>query len=265
MNASVMTRAAASDIEEEKRPIEFYSRKELERIAKGKIPEHIAIIPDGNRRWASQKESTHAEGHRHGADIIIDIVKAANELGISAITFYAFSTENWHRPEEEVVTLMWLIESYLKQQRERMIKEGIRLTTIGSKERLSPSLKEAIADSEIATREGKAIDLILAIDYGGRDEITRTVRKIAREVKSGNLREEDITEETINSNLDTCGRKDPELMIRTSGEMRISNFLLWQLTYSEIYVADVLWPDFSPAHLYDAVVEYQRRERRLGQ
>lgn len=243
---------------------DFFSWEELQKIREGVIPKHIAIIPDGNRRWASKRQSSQEKGHEQGADITIDIVKAASEIGIEAITLYTFSTENWFRPQKEVDALMWLIESYLKKQKKRMIKEGIRLTTIGCSKRLSPSLRKAIADTQKATREGSKIDLILAINYGGRDEITRAVREIVAEVGRGNLEEKAITEETICRYLDSYGRREPELMIRTSGEMRISNFLIWQLAYSEIVVSDVLWPDFSPAHLYSAVVEYQRRERRLG-
>lgn len=242
----------------------FFSFDELEALKKSPIPHHIAIIPDGNRRWAMQQESTHIEGHQQGADIIIDIVRAAKELGIQAITFYAFSTENWLRPQEEVDALMWLIESYLREQKNKMIAEGIRLTTIGDESNLTESLVNTIIETKEATSTCSNIDLVLAINYGGRDEIARSVKKIINEVDKGKLSREGITEDTITQFLDTAGKTDPELMIRTSGEMRISNFLIWQLTYSEIYVADVFWPDFSPSHLYDAIIEYQRRDRRLG-
>lgn len=248
----------------QKKKLEFYTEEQLAQLTPTLIPKHIAIIPDGNRRWAMKQNTTHDDGHKHGADIIIDTVKAAKELGIKAITFYTFSTENWHRNQEEVDALMWLIESYLTEQKDKMINEGIRLQTIGNESKLSPSLQHTINETKQATAHCDQVTLILAINYGGRDEITRAVKTIVDKVEKKELSKEEISEVTISQSLDTADWKDPELMIRTSGEMRISNFLIWQLTYSEIYVANCLWPDFKPKHLFDAIVEYQVRERRLG-
>lgn len=249
---------------ENRQESQFFTKEQLSRLQKPLIPNHIAIIPDGNRRWAMKRNSSNEEGHKQGVDIVINTVKAAKEIGIRAITFYAFSTENWNRPPEEVAALMWLIEAFLEEQKDRMIDEGIRLHTIGDESKLPLSLRKTIAETKEATAHCSEIALILAINYGGRDEIVRAFRQIADKVESGQMNCEEISEEAISRHLDTSKWKDPELMIRTSGEMRISNFLIWQLSYSEIYVADVFWPDFKPQHLYDAIVEYQVRERRLG-
>lgn len=246
------------------RKLEFFTQEQLDQLNPTLIPKHIAIIPDGNRRWAEKQNSNHEDGHKHGADIIIDTVKAAKEIGIKVITFYTFSTENWHRLPEEVDALMWLIESYLIAQKEKMIEEGICLQTIGCESKLSPSLKHIINETKKATANCSEVTLILAINYGSRDEITRVVKTIAEQVEKGELSINTITEKTVSQTLDTSQWGDPELMIRTSGEQRISNFLIWQLSYSELYVTDVLWPDFKPKHLLDAIVEYQVRERRLG-
>lgn len=245
-------------------PQKYFTEDQLNLVNKETVPEHIAIIPDGNRRWAIKQNTTHAAGHEQGADIIIDIVKAAKELGVQAITFYTFSTENWLRPQEEVEALMWLIECYLENQKEKMLSEGIRLLTIGDDTKLSPSLKETIKQTKEKTKECREVDLILAINYGGRDDVTRSLKKILKKVEKKEITPESITEKTITEHLDTHLTTDPELMIRTSGEMRISNFLIWQLSYSEIFVTDVLWPDFTPEHLFQAILQYQQRNRRLG-
>lgn len=242
----------------------FFSREQIDNLNKFYIPKHVAIIPDGNRRWAQKQESSTEHGHQQGADIIIDVVNAAKELGIKAITIYAFSTENWKRPQSEVDALMWLIETYLIEQRGRMLKEGIRLNTIGDLALLSSEMQQTIQDTKELTAECDNVDLILAINYGGRNEITRAIRRIAKDTASGVLSEEQIDERTVAKYLDTSPWGDPELLIRTSGQMRISNFLVWQISYSELYVVDVLWPDFRPKHLYDAIIDYQQRERRLG-
>ncbi len=264
-----MNHPVISDLSKEfapthKKKLEFYTEEQLAQLTPALIPKHIAIIPDGNRRWAMKQNSTHDDGHKQGADIIIDTVKAAKELGIKAITFYTFSTENWHRSQEEIDALMWLIESYLIEQKDKMIDEGIRLQTIGNESKLSSSLRHTITETKKATAHCSNVTLILAINYGGRNEITRAMQTIIEKIETKELSKEEINETTISHFLDTAEWNDPELMIRTSGEMRISNFLIWQLTYSEIYVADVLWPDFRPKHLFDAIVEYQVRERRLG-
>ncbi|MEC7838466.1 MAG: polyprenyl diphosphate synthase [Chlamydiota bacterium] len=247
-----------------KTPNTYYTKEELSALNPSHVPEHIAIIPDGNRRWANRHETTTSSGHEHGADIIIDIVKAAKEIGVKTITFYVFSTENWLRPQEEVDAFMWLLETYLTEQTETMIDGGIRLHTIGDQSKLSPSLTATINKTKISTAKCNEVDLILAINYGGRDEITRAFKRMLADTEKGILDKESITEATVNRYLDTSGWKDPDLLIRTSGEERISNFLIWQVSYSEIQSVEVLWPDFTPQHLYRAVKDYQIRERRLG-
>lgn len=228
------------------------------------IPRHIAIIPDGNRRWAKKQQSFIEEGHRQGADVIMDIVKAGIELGVQVITIYLFSTENWSRPPEEVDALMWLLQSYLINQRETMLENGIRLETIGDLSRLSKQVIETIDESKQATRRCDKIDLVFAINYGGRDDIRRAIKKIIAEAEEEKIDPNSITESLISSYLDTAQFGDPDLLIRTSGEIRISNFLLWQISYSEMYVTDILWPDFSQKNFLDAIYNFQKRNRRLG-
>lgn len=264
MNCAALSPVSQNVLTKNPQKLRFFSEEQLACLSPALIPRHIAIIPDGNRRWALKQNSTHREGHIEGADIVIDTVKAAKELGVQMVTIYAFSTENWKRPQEEVDVLMWLIENYLIAQKNLMIDEEIRLQTIGDTSQLPPSLRRTIADTKKATAACNAITLVLAINYGGRNEITRAMQQILEEIERGKLTREAVNEETISRYLDTSKWRDPDLLIRTSGEMRISNFLIWQLTYSEIYVADILWPDFRPQHLFDAVVEYQIRERRLG-
>lgn len=243
---------------------QFFTEEQLNKLDSSYIPKHVAIIPDGNRRWAQRQEANPEHGHQQGADIIIDVVNAAKELGIKAITIYAFSTENWKRPDSEVEALMWLIETYLIEQRGRMIKEGIRLNTIGDLEGLSLEMQQTIKETKEMTADCDIVDLILAINYGGRNEITRAVKQIVKDVEAGALEKDNIDERLVSKYLDTSPWGDPELLIRTSGQMRISNFLVWQISYSELYVVDVLWPDFRPRHLYEAIIDYQQRERRLG-
>lgn len=242
----------------------FFSAEQIKNLDPGLIPKHVAIIPDGNRRWAQKQEASPEHGHQQGADIIIDTVNAAKELGIQTITIYTFSTENWQRPQFEVDALMWIIETYLIEQRGKMVEEGIRLQTIGDLTPLSEDMKMTLQETKEMTAHCDNVDLILAINYGGRNEITRAVKRIAQDTEKGLLSEKEIDEEVIASYLDTSPWGDPELLIRTSGQMRISNFLIWQISYSELHVVDVLWPDFRPKHLYDAIMEYQKRERRLG-
>lgn len=228
------------------------------------IPTHVAIIPDGNRRWAKRKAAQTADGHREGGDNLIPIVRAAGQMGIKVMTLYLFSTENWTRDSEEVETLMALQESFLHEQQQTMIDEGVRFHTIGDLKRLPLSFQRAIQTCKEATAHCKKIDMIAALNYGARDEICRAVKRLIQEAKQGILNSEEVTEPLLSSYLDTAAWSDPELLIRSSGEMRLSNFLLWQLSYSEIYVTDVLWPDFRPSHLVDAVKFYQTRQRRLG-
>jgi undecaprenyl diphosphate synthase len=241
-----------------------FSSSQLARLDPLRMPQHIAIIPDGNRRWAKKRLSSVQEGHREGADTLMEVVKAAKELKIKGITLYSFSTENWNRPPEEVMALMALFTTYLTEQREEMVQSGIKLETIGDLEPLPPYLRETIHTTKFATRNCNKISLILALNYGSRNEICRAFRAILEDYDQQLLSKEDINEETISRYLDTHPWGDPDLLIRTSGELRVSNFLLWQISYSEIHVAPVLWPDFKPEHLIDAVIDFQGRERRWG-
>lgn len=245
-------------------PFSIYSPIDLQKIDLKEVPRHIAFIPDGNRRWAEKQQRTSSFGHKSGADILIDTVKAAKELGVKVVTFYTFSTENWTRPPGEVDALMWLFHSYLLNNRQTMLKEGIRLGIIGDLSKIPNPAHDTILESIEATKDCSHIDMVLAINYGGRDELLRAFKKVARSLENKMLTAEEIDESTIASCLDTFPWGDPELLIRTSGEMRISNFLIWQLSYTELYVADALWPEFSHLHLLEAVVAYQKRQRRLG-
>ena len=242
----------------------FFTDEQLKKLNKSRVPRHIAIIPDGNRRFAKQQNHPLAQGHKAGADILIDVIKAAKSLGVKAVTFYLFSTENWNRSEEEINLLMWILKEFLSEQCEEMVKEDICLHTIGEISRLPTEVLMALEKTKKQTVNCKTIDMILALNYGGRNEITRVVQKIIELSQKKNLQKQDITEAMIADNLDTAPFGDPDLLIRTSGEMRISNFLLWQLSYTELYVTDVLWPNFTPNHLLEAVIDYQKRERRLG-
>ena len=242
----------------------FFTQQQTAVLDKKLIPKHIAIIPDGNRRWAKQRRSLTEFGHREGANVIIDIVNAAKELGVQTITIYLFSTENWFRPYLEVKALMWLLEEFLNSQRQSMVNSGIRVSTIGHLPSLSKSALECIDKSIQATAHCDKINLVLALNYGSRNEICRAAQKIVRDIEQGKISAEAIDEKVFSSYLDTAQWGDPDLLIRTSGEMRLSNFLLWQASYTEIYVIDILWPDFRPVHLLEAVHNYQMRDRRLG-
>lgn len=242
----------------------IFSSEELTRVDSMKIPKHVAMIMDGNRRWARQRELPPMMGHWEGAEVLTDVVRAASELGIQTITVYSFSTENWNRSEEEVEALMQLFEVYLLRQRELMMREGIRLETIGDLSRFPQHLQNTFASVKKSTEHCKKINLVLALNYGSRDEIRRAVIKILELNQQRKLVPEDLTEEMIAQFLDTSRWSDPELMIRTSGELRVSNFLLWQISYAEIYVTEKLWPDFSSKDLLEAVVAFQKRGRRLG-
>ncbi|MBA3238290.1 MAG: di-trans,poly-cis-decaprenylcistransferase [Parachlamydiaceae bacterium] len=242
----------------------YFFPQQLVSINWDNIPKHIAMIPDGNRRWAMQQELSTKEGHEEGGNTLIEIVKAACELNIEVMTFYLFSTENWARPELEITALMWLLHVFLLDNLETMLDYGIKLHTIGTLEKLPEYVQETIRQTKIATENCQTIDMVLAINYGSRDEMCRAVRSIAKEVDIGMISPEDISESLIASHLDTAPWKDPDLLIRTSGEKRLSNYLLWQLSYSEIHVTDVLWPNFRPNDLLEALLNYQTRHRRLG-
>lgn len=228
------------------------------------IPTHIALIPDGNRRWAKNKGVSPMIGHWHGAEALIKIIESASSLGVQFLTVYAFSTENWSRSLEEVDSLMSLLQAYLVGQKNRMVKEGVRLGTIGDISRLPQRVQKALEEVKDATCEGKKIDLILAINYGARDDIRRATSAIVDDCLRGKIRKDDITEKLISNYLDTAPWPDPQLLIRTSGEMRLSNFLLWQVSYGELYSTNVLWPDFGEDELIKAIESYQKRERRIG-
>lgn len=243
---------------------QFFSSQELLDLNKDKIPKHVALIPDGNRRWALQRQLKSGEGHNEGGNILIEVVKAACELDIEVITFYLFSTENWARSQLEIDCLMWLLNKFLIEQLQTMLDYGIRMHTIGTLGRLPHFVQTTILDTKLATEQCEKINMVLAINYGGRDEICRAVKKIAHKHQCGELTLEEITEKCIAQHLDTAAWGDPELLIRTSGELRLSNYLLWQLSYSEIYVVDTLWPNFKPRHLLEALLNYQTRQRRLG-
>ncbi len=226
----------------------------------GRIPRHVGIIMDGNGRWAELRGLPRIEGHRRGAERSKEIIEVSVELGIRALTLYAFSIENWQRPSSEVMTLMKLLEFYLNKELDRLIKQDVVFKAIGEIWRLPDHIQVIIKKAEEKTASNKGMALVTALSYSGRNEILRAVKKV---LYSG-IRSEELTEETFNSYLDTAGLPAPDLIIRTSGEMRISNFLLWQGAYSELYFTDTLWPDFTKDEFLLAIQDYQRRERRFG-
>ena len=228
------------------------------------IPNHVAIILDGNGRWAKSKGMPRNYGHTMGAKNVETVCKAANELGIKYLTLYAFSTENWNRPDAEVNALMNLLESYLKNCIKTAEKNNMRVRVIGDINRLSDNFQNRIKELEEKSASNTGLNLTIAINYGSRDEITRAVNKLSAKVAAGEIKSGEITEDMISAELDTAGIPDPDLMIRTSGEQRISNYLLWQLAYSELYFTSVPWPDFGKEELVKAVEAYQKRDRRYG-
>jgi undecaprenyl diphosphate synthase len=238
--------------------------EKMGQVRLGSIPDHIAIVMDGNRRWAKQKGYPPIYGHWKGAEVLTDICRFASKLGVKVLTVYAFSTENWSRPRKEIDQLMKLISFYLRKKRKSMIEESVRLETIGDLSRLPPFVQDQLNQVKEATAQGSKIKLVLALNYGSRDEITRAFVKMADDLERKKIVKEEISEELISRYLDTASLGDPSLFIRTSGEQRLSNFLLWQMSYTEVYITRVLWPDFKPQDLLDAVLEFQRRERRLG-
>ncbi|MCF2642287.1 MAG: isoprenyl transferase [Lachnospiraceae bacterium] len=229
-----------------------------------KIPQHVAIILDGNGRWAKSKGMPRTYGHTMGAKNVEVICKAAYDLGISYLTMYAFSTENWNRPKEEVSALMKLLNSYLKNCIKTADKNNMRVRVLGDISRLDDSMQKQILDLEEASKRNDGLNFQIALNYGSRDEMVRAMRKMVSDYDAGKIGVLDISEETFEHYLDTKDIPDPDLLIRTSGEQRLSNFLLWQLAYSEFYFTDVPWPDFSPEELKKAVESYGNRERRYG-
>ena len=240
-------------------------KKLQERLQKnGHIPNHIAVIMDGNGRWAKKRALPRVAGHHEGVNSVREIVETCGQLGVKYLTLYTFSTENWNRPKDEVSILMRLLVSSLRDERDRLNKHNVRVTTIGDFASLPQDAQDEFLDAIELTKNNTGLTLILALSYSGRWDITNSVKQIAEQVKKGALKPEEITDAVITQHLATKSIPDPDLLIRTSGELRISNFLLWQLAYSEMYVTDVLWPDFRRNELYDAIESFQSRERRFG-
>lgn len=229
-----------------------------------KLPRHVAIIMDGNGRWAKKRLMNRVNGHQKGVETVRSIVTCARKLGIEVLTLYAFSTENWSRPIAEVKALMLLLKRFLAKEQEELDRQGIRLNIIGQRSRLPLDVQNEIDKAMDKTSGNKGMILNLALSYGGREEITRAVQTIVDEVVSGGLNARDITEEIVEERLYTGGQPDLDLLVRTSGEMRLSNFMLWQIAYAEIFITDTLWPDFSQQEFLDIVKQYQSRERRYG-
>ena len=236
----------------------------LSQVDKTRLPRHIAIIMDGNGRWAKEQGQDRLFGHFHGVESVRNIVEGCAELGVEYLTLYAFSTENWDRPEYEVVGLMELLVSTIHNEVESLHKNNIRLHVIGDMNMLPDYAKKELEEALVYTKNNTGLNLIMALSYSGRWELLNAVKSIAHKVKKGTLAVEDIDQDILQQHLVTSGFPDPELMIRTSGEYRISNFLLYQLAYAELYFTQVRWPDFRKQHLYEAIIDYQGRERRFG-
>ncbi|HUN55409.1 MAG TPA: isoprenyl transferase [Smithella sp.] len=236
----------------------------MNKIDLGNLPQHIAIIMDGNGRWAQKHTIGRVRGHRKGSQAVRAVVRACREIGIKYLTLFAFSVENWDRPAKEVQALMSLLEEYLNKEVKELQKQGIRLITIGETDRLYPSVREKLLMAIESTSKNDKMVLNLALSYGSKDEIISAVKRIVRDSSEGKINISDIDKDTFSRYLYTFGIPDPELLIRTSGEYRISNFLLWQMAYTELYFTKVLWPDFTKDDLLKAIASYQKRERRFG-
>ena len=236
----------------------------LETVRQGEVPTHVAVIMDGNGRWARQRGLPRWEGHRAGMTAVREIIEGSVEAGVAHLTLYAFSDENWFRPSTEVEALMTLLQEYVRSQREALVRHGVRVTVFGDRLRLPGEARRAISELEASTEGGTALEVHLAISYGSRAELAGVARALAQRCLEGELAPEEIDAELFAAELLTRDWPDPDLLIRTSGEQRISNFLLWQLAYAELFVTDVLWPDFTRQHLFGALVDYRRRERRFG-
>ena len=229
-----------------------------------KIPQHVAIIMDGNGRWAKKRFLPRNAGHTQGSRRVEEICRAAHELGVKYLTIYAFSTENWSRPEEEVSTLMKILRNYLKESIKKATENQMRVRVLGDRSRLDEDIRESIRRLEEVSAGNTGLNFQIALNYGARDELLRAVRRMAADCKEGRVQQEQIDEALVSSYLDTAGIPDPDLLIRTSGEQRLSNFLLWQCAYTEFYFPEVLWPDFDKRELEKAIEEYTRRDRRFG-
>jgi undecaprenyl diphosphate synthase len=242
----------------------IFKKKESNLLTLENVPHHVAIIMDGNRRWARKNSLPSIAGHKQGAKILTDIVKASIDFKIKVLTVFAFSTENWNRSDDEVKKLMNLYEVFLKKQLAFMLKEKIRLNIIGDLSKCPKSLQDCFSKVIEQTKNNDKLDLVIAINYGSKDEIKRAIIKILNDYDNKKISKEDISEKLISDYLDTKNFKEPDLFIRTSGEQRLSNFMLWQLSYSEIYLTEVLWPDFNKAEFLNAILDYQKRKRRFG-
>lgn len=235
-----------------------------EQIDRSRLPLHIAVIMDGNGRWAREKGEDRLYGHYHGVESVRAVVEGCAELSIKYLTLYAFSTENWDRPEDEVSGLMELLVSTIRKEAEGLNKNNIRLHIIGDKRMLPPTARQELTEALELTKNNTGLNLIMAVSYSGRWDITNAVKNIAQQAKNGSIQPEEITHDLMKQHLSTANFPDPELMIRTSGEYRISNFLLYELAYAELYFTDVRWPDFRKNNLHEAILDYQNRERRFG-
>lgn len=242
----------------------FGKKKIKKEIDYNNLPEHIGIIMDGNGRWAKKRGLPRSAGHSAGADTLKKIVTECNKMGIKYITVYAFSTENWKRPKDEVDFLMNLLLGYLRDAEKTLAGENVVIRAIGSRKELSEEIQQQIIKTENFTKDNTGIIMNIAVNYGSREELIHAVKEISRDAADGKLDVEDISTELISDHLYTKGQPDPDLIIRTSGEKRISNFLLWQMAYSELYFTDRLWPDFGKNDLYEAIAEFQHRTRRFG-
>lgn len=235
-----------------------------EKIDLKNLPSHIAVIMDGNGRWAKKKGAARIFGHQNAVEAVRQTTEGCAEIGIKFLTLYAFSTENWGRPQEEVNGLMQLLVSTIRSETKTLIKNNIKLSTIGDVSQLPASCQRELIESKEITKNNTGLVLNIALNYSGRWDIVEATKKIVKDCSENRISIEDINESLFSSSLSTSGISDPELLIRTSGEMRISNFLLWQMAYTELYITDVLWPDFRKEHLHNAIYDYQKRERRFG-
>lgn len=230
----------------------------------GRVPEHVAVIMDGNGRWARQRGLPRYRGHAAGMKSVREVIEGAIEAGVRVLTLFAFSQENWNRPEREVNALMKLLQAYVTRERAELVRQGVEVHVHGERERLAAGPARAITEIELATRGGRVLHLNLMISYGGRAELVRAARRLAEQVRAGELDPTDIDEARLAGELYTTGLADPDLLVRTSGEQRISNFMLWQVAYTELFITPVLWPEFRREDLFSAILDYQQRERRFG-
>jgi undecaprenyl diphosphate synthase len=241
------------------------SSERLDRIRlHGDVPGHVAVIMDGNGRWAAERGLPRHLGHREGMKAVRETISGAVEAGIDILTLFAFSTENWNRPRQEVSALMRLLEHYARKERDELVRQGVEVHVLGELDRVDEATRRAVDSIVSETRGGTALRLNLMISYGGREELIRSARILAERVRSGDLSPENIDEDALEDTLFTRQLPPPDLLIRTSGEYRISNFMLWQLAYTELHITPVFWPDFGREHLYEAILDYQRRDRRFG-